>query len=72
VFAISKKIKNVKEIAKKRGKNERKKRRFERLQGVVLRICYQKFHVHILSWSLFWTATFTSCLDGLLHLVIVP
>jgi hypothetical protein len=38
----------VKERAKKRKKE--KERIFERLQGVVLRICYQKFHVHILSW----------------------
>jgi hypothetical protein len=50
VFVVSKKSKkSVKERAKKRRKKE-KERRFERLQGVVLRICYQKFHAHILSW----------------------
>jgi hypothetical protein len=50
VFAFSKKIKkHVKERAKKEEKRE-KERRFERLQGVVLRICYQKFPLHILSW----------------------
>jgi hypothetical protein len=36
----------VKERAKK---EEKKEKRIERLQGVVLWICYQKFHVHILS-----------------------
>jgi hypothetical protein len=51
VFAVSKQIKkNVKERAKKKNKDKKEKeRRFESLQGVVLRICYQKFHVHILS-----------------------
>jgi transposase len=49
VFAISKKLKKGEKKSKKRIKKEKEKR-FERLQGVVLRICYQKFHVHILSW----------------------
>jgi hypothetical protein len=49
VFAISKKSKKGEKKSKKRIKKEKEKR-FERLQGVVLRICYQKFHVHILSW----------------------
>jgi hypothetical protein len=36
----------AKKIVKEREKRE-KERRFERLQGVVLRICYQKFHLFI-------------------------
>jgi hypothetical protein len=49
VFAASKKSKKCERKSQKRRKKEKEKR-FERLHGGVLRICYQKFHVHILSW----------------------
>jgi hypothetical protein len=50
VFAVSKK--NQKKFHRKSEKEEKKEkeRRFERLQGGVLWICYPNFHVHILSW----------------------